>query len=527
MTIARNWWVILFLIVFALQPIVTQAASSVEQWGIFEIELKGPSDGNPFIDVTLSATFAQGDQKISTNGFYDGEGTYRVRFMPAHEGNWSYETSSNRSELNGKRGEFTVTKASAGNHGPVSVHNTYHFGYADGTPYWELGTTAYAWTHQGDALEETTLKTLAESPFNKLRMCVFPKNYNLNRNEPVYYPFTGTPPKQWDFSRFNPAFFQHLEKRISQLRDLNIQADLILFHPYDRWGFSDMGAANDDRYVRYVVARLSAYRNIWWSMANEYDFIKTKQESDWDRLFQIVQKEDPYGHLRSIHNGMMIYDHNKPWVTHASIQNGAAVEESGRAELYRDVWRKPIVYDEVKYEGDIAERWGNLSAEEMVHRFWEGLVAGTYVGHGETYLHPEDDVLWWSKGGVLRGQSVTRLAFLKKVMESGPAEGFEPIDKWQDSSAGGKAGEYYLIYLGKSAPSSWPFELRKSGGLAEGAKFNVELLDTWNMTITPVPGAFVTQKKENDNYTFVDADKKVVDLPGRPWMAIRVRRVRN
>ena len=35
-----------------------------------------------------------------------------------------------------------------------------------------------------------------------------------------------------------------------------IEADLILFHPYDRWGYSNMGAENDDRYLRYVVARL-------------------------------------------------------------------------------------------------------------------------------------------------------------------------------------------------------------------------------------------------------------------------------
>ena len=63
--------------------------------------------------------------------------------------------------------------------------------------------------------------------------------------------------------RFNPAFFAHLEKRIAQLRDLGIEADLILFHPYDadwgqpdpHWGFDRMGAENDDRYIRYVIAR--------------------------------------------------------------------------------------------------------------------------------------------------------------------------------------------------------------------------------------------------------------------------------
>jgi hypothetical protein len=517
-----------FLLLTLLAPAARAADAApatqpdVEQWGLFELTLHGPATGNPFTDVTLTAQFTSGNKTLHTTGFYDGDGAYRIRFMPPDQGRWTYTTTSNRPELDARTGALTAAKPSPANHGPVSVRNTFHFAYADGTPFWELGTTAYAWTHQGDALEETTLRTLAASPFNKIRMCIFPKSYNHNRNEPPLYPFAGEPLTQWDYTRFNPAYFQHLEKRIAQLRDLGIEADLILFHPYDRWGFANMGAANDDRYLRYVVARLGAYRNVWWSLANEYDFIRTKNDADWDRLFQIVQAEDPYHHLRSIHNGALLYDNSKPWVTHASIQNGAAVEDAGRAQLYRDVWRKPVVYDEVKYEGDLPERWGNLSPEEMVHRFWEGLVAGTYVGHGETYLHPQDDVIWWSKGGALRGQSPPRLAFLRKIMEAGPPEGFEPIDKWQDSHTAGLPTRYYLLYFGKNAPDNWPFELRKAGGVTDGMKFTVELLDTWNMTITPQPGAFTTKKK--DNYTFEDADHKSIPLPKRPWLALRILR---
>lgn len=32
----------------------------------------------------------------------------------------------------------------------MTVRHTYHFGYADGTPYCPVGTTCYAWAHQGD-----------------------------------------------------------------------------------------------------------------------------------------------------------------------------------------------------------------------------------------------------------------------------------------------------------------------------------------------------------------------------------------
>lgn len=514
-------------------------AGPVEQWGLYEVKLDGPSAGNPsgapfnpFTDVDLSADFTSGDRRLTVAGFYDGDGVYRVRFMPPAAGDWRYETRSNRPELSGKAGGFACVKPAAGpdqakaavNHGPVRVRNTFHFAYADGTPYFQVGTTCYAWTHQADALQEQTLATLKASPFNKLRLCVFPKWYDWNRVEPALYPFEGTAPNRWDFSRFNPKFFQHLEKRVGQLRDLGIEADLILFHPYDEghWGFDRMSSASDDRYLRYVVARLAAYRNVWWSMANEFDFMKEKRDSDWDRFGEIVQKADPFDHLRSIHNGTRIYDHNKPWVTHASIQNGAAVADFGRAVLYRDAYRKPVVFDEVKYEGDIEKRWGNLSAEEMVRRFWHGTIDGTYVGHGETYKHPEDDVLWWAKGGVLRGQSPSRIAFLRKVLEDGPAEGLEPVDKWQDDHIAGKQGEYYLIYFGNERPLEWVFELPKAK-LTAGMTFKVEVLDTWNMTVTPVAGVF--KVKADAPYRFRADGPGQVRLPGKPYMALRIKRV--
>ena len=477
------------------------------------------------MDVQLSATFEHGDVKHVVSGFYDGDGIYRVRFMPDTIGDWSYATRSNVPQLNGKRGQFKVTAESENNHGPVRVHNTFHFAYADGTPFKPLGTTCYAWISQDDELQEQTLQTLAESPFNKLRMCVFPKRYSWNENEPPLYAFEGTPPSEWDFSRFNPRFFQHLEKRVGQLRDLGIEADIILFHPYDEghWGFDRMPDDADDRYLRYLISRLGAYRNVWWSLANEYDFMTEKQESDWDRLIKVVDEADPYGHLTSIHNGRLLYNHTNPLLTHASIQNGSAAEDAGRAVLYRDVYRKPIVFDEIKYEGDIPLRWGNLSAEEMVHRFWECIIAGTYPGHGECYLHPSD-VLWWSKGGVLRGQSPARIAFLRDVLATSPADGLEPIDKWQHTNIVGQPGRYYLVYFGAEPLKSWTFSLPRHE-LADGMQFKVDVLDTWNMKVDPVEEPFVVRKLTD--YVFADQNGRSVSLPERPWIALRIVRVED
>jgi hypothetical protein len=258
------------------------AAITVEQWDTFEITLQGPSTGNPFVEVRFSARFTQGPTTIEVPGFYDGDGNYRVRFLAGRQGEWTYVTRSDRAALNGLEGTFTVSEPQAGNHGPVQVAHTFHFAYADGTPYRQVGTTCYAWTHQDEALQEQTLRTLERSPFNKVRFCVFPKRYAWNTNEPSRYPFEGAP-AEFDFSRFNPSFFRHFERRILDLQRLGIEADLILFHPYDRgtWRFDRMTPEEDHRYIRYAVARFAAFRNVWWSLANEYDFMREKTEEDW------------------------------------------------------------------------------------------------------------------------------------------------------------------------------------------------------------------------------------------------------
>ncbi|QJD88233.1 DUF5605 domain-containing protein [Cohnella herbarum] len=467
--------------------------------------MKGPEEGNPFMDVDFSATFKRNESSIDVPGFYDGSGIYKIRFMPSELGVWSYETNSNCSELKALTGKFECIAPSASNHGPVKVSDTYHFAYADGTPYIPFGTTCYVWTHQEDELEELTLQTLKSAPFNKMRMCVFPKRYLYNNNDPALYPFDGSKEEVWDFTRFNPDFFRHLEKRVDDLRNLGIEADIILFHPYDnaRWGFDKMGMDVNVRYLRYLTARLSAYRNVWWSMANEYDLMENLSLEDWDTILKTVAGNDPYDHLRSIHNCRQFYDHNHPLITHASVQH----HDPRYIFEWKTQYNKPIVVDECSYEGNIGLMWGNITEQEMTRRFWDGFLSGGYVGHGETYLHP-DEILWWSKGGELHGKSPDRIAFLKDIIESIPGEYRERISfppQWEYFPCLGKEGEYYLVYLGIYRPAV------KQLDLMEGKKYKIELIDTWEMTITPLEGTY--------------DHNSIVELPGKQYIALRIQNV--
>lgn len=501
--------------------------NTVEQWDIFEIALEGTQAGNPFLDVQLSAEFRCGDHVLKANGFYDGEGIYRIRLMPDTPGAWRYTTRSSQPELDGKNGEFTCVAASAGNHGPVYVHNQFHFAYADGTPYYPFGTTCYAWTHQGEALEQQTLETLKQASFNKMRMCVFPKHYPYNHNEPPLYPFERDENGTHDFTRFNPAYFQHFEKRVGQLRDMGIEADIIIWHPYDHWGYAQMDEETDYRYLRYLIARLSAYRNVWWSLANEYDFMLSyKPMERWDQFFQILLAEDPANHLRSIHQGHPedMYDHNKPGVTHVCIQhpNVRQVVE------WRSQYGKPVIDDELEYEGNIPYPWGCIPAEEEVHRFWLIVINGGYAGHGETYVHP-DDVLWWSKGGVLHGESWKRIGFLRQIIEAAPPGGLtselgadtgvfpDRLGRWLwNRFAGGFNGDYHLMYLAEYQP-------RLLNVWLDG-DYEFDLIDTWEMTITP---AVARRLQQAPGYAYPSPHGHAtyeVELPGKPRMALRIQK---
>lgn len=500
----------------------------VRKWDYFERVLSGKTEGNPYDDYGMFGTFESDNETKTVEGFYDGNGKYVIRFMPSFEGVYTYRISGSFSD-EVTEGSFEVKAPLQGVHGPVTVSDRFHFNYADSTPFYCVGTTCYAWEFQNDKLMKKTLSSLKAAGFNKLRFCIFPKHYVFNLEDPQCFPFEGTPMDRvavtpdnyysytgrtsgnnWDFTRFNPEYFKNLERCILSLCDLGIEADLIVFHPYDRWGFAQMNRSEDTRYIRYLINRFSAFRNVWWSMANEFDLLEHKTDEDWDYIGGYFAEHDPYNHLRSIHNCVRLYDHTKDWVTHVSFQRINVYKTAEAVNDLRNRYGKPVMLDEICYEGDMPYGWGNITGEEMVRRFWEGTLRGGYPGHGETYLS-KDNIIWWSHGGKLKGDSWKRVKFLMNIMNETPGHGlkYKNMD-WdcvgsvpEDDKAFEETG-YRIMYFGIMRPSYREINIR------DGFEYEAEIIDTWNMTVKKVEGVF------SGNFR--------IDLPGRQYMAIRLRK---
>jgi hypothetical protein len=102
-----------------------------------------------------------------------------------------------------------------------------------------------------------------------------------------------------------------------------------------------------------------------------------------------------------------------------------------RVGEWRKKYGKPIVVDECCYEGNLPHFWGSISGKEMTYRFWRVVTCGGYCTHGETFLDDENEVLWWAKGGILKGESPKRIAFLRELVEGLPGP-LEPVVNFMD-----------------------------------------------------------------------------------------------
>jgi Domain of unknown function (DUF5060) len=90
-----------------------QPQKQVETWDTYEVELHGPSTGNPFTEVTVSGRFHLEHRTVEVTGFYDGDGVYRIRFMPDAPGQWTWECVSSHSQLQGAKGSFSACRLRA------------------------------------------------------------------------------------------------------------------------------------------------------------------------------------------------------------------------------------------------------------------------------------------------------------------------------------------------------------------------------------------------------------------------------
>jgi hypothetical protein len=283
-----------------------------------DFRLEGPrGPQNPFL-VGLRASFEhESDARIEgVPGFYDGDGTWVVRFSPTQEGRWEGVTAADEPQLDGVAlGPVTcAANTNTAVHGRLGVDDAHsrRFAWEDGTPFVLLGFE-FDWMfayHQAQPEKcRDALAVLKERGFNYIVTNVYAHTGFSDRDSghvygpPGMYAFGGTNEKP-DHSVLNPGFFQDLDRLVAYLHEKGIVAHFMVQVQNKHVNWPARGSVQDDLYWRYVVSRYQAYGNIVWDVGKEsYNLLRETGSHDYTiSRIRLIRETDAYDHLVTVHD---------------------------------------------------------------------------------------------------------------------------------------------------------------------------------------------------------------------------------
>jgi hypothetical protein len=372
---------------------------------------------SPFTDVTVAGAFGlEGEKPLTVDGFCDSAdgSVFRIRFMPTKPGAYEY-TVTYREGAWEKTQKGTFRAADEQKKGIVRVDPEFpsHFQWERSKErYFWNGTTAYwlaGWDDENirqildrlDRLKVTRVRAALSGRVQDGRAWfenVFPTDKFSFRLEPwVAKDSANLEQPGFDVARFNVAYWQKWDRLLQEARRRDMVVSVIFYvdgaRPgVDPFGKTGLGGPEEQRYYRYAVARLGAFANVMWDVANEYRHFR---DDAWaEKMGAFVKQCDPYDHLTSTHGHGDFRFRQSPWADFAMYQcwdehGGYDFMLKNRLEQEKTGRVMPQVNEEYGYEDHYPQGWGEnrkapaRSAETRARIAWEIYLAGGYQTTGE------------------------------------------------------------------------------------------------------------------------------------------------
>ncbi len=307
---------------FAILPFLAAAAPAapapvmleVPRWERHEFMLHGRAlVENPFRDAALVGEFnAPSGRAVMVEGFYDGQDTWRLRFVPDEEGEWRYRLRGEAVELH-EEGRLRCTAPRTSGFIRIHPENPYAFAYASGAPFFPMGDTSYGFysdTSITPELRDAYLRKRRAQRFNFVRMGVVHSPTHWE-SDPAYWPWGGTSQAP-DLDRLNPRYFAGLDAVLTEMMAAGMNAELIVLNFYQP-PFTDPNVWTQERerrWLRYLLARYAGFSNVFlWTISNEYEThpngayrLDFPDDPDWVKATaRFIKEHDPYRHPVTVH----------------------------------------------------------------------------------------------------------------------------------------------------------------------------------------------------------------------------------
>jgi len=398
-----------------------QSSDSVDCYRFIEVAVNvdQPDAANPFTDAAVEGRFTPpGGQPLAVEGFCDSADgkVFRIRFMPSQPGDYAYSVMYRQGTYEARHeGRFSAQKSRYPGLLRVDREHPYHFIYEGSGEhfFWNSTTTYWLLGWQNDGIIQTSLERLAKLGVNRIRVALSGRTRDAMRwKEPDVKPsdefqfrlepWPAARPENiedpgYDVTRFNLDHFHKCERMLDHARKRGVQVSII-FHldgadkGVDPFGKERMGGPDEQRYYRYVVARLAAFPNVMWDVTNEWHLFRN--EAWVEKMGQLVKDCDPYDHLTSVHGKGVFPFRTSPWADFAMYQcwdehGGYAFMLKNRREQEKAGRPMPQVNEEYGYEDHYPYPWGEgriapaRAADNRRHLAWQMAMAGGYQTTGE------------------------------------------------------------------------------------------------------------------------------------------------
>lgn len=424
-----------------------ESIGDIELYQAQDITFIGGDHTNPYTDVTLTATFnGPGSRTITLEGFWVGDNLYKVRFAPTAVGSWYYSVQSNDPLLDGQTG--TLNCISSSSHGFVKV-NGYHYFYDDGTPFFRMGDTSWRMYRSKnadyDSLFIPFVDARASQGFNSLYGSIdHIEDPTLNEGGYLWL-------NDEDRDRLQPSFFQYVDKRVQYMLSQGIMPGIVF-----TWAqtFIDYTQDQFERFVRYCIARYSAY-NVQWIVSGEYT--EESVPSEYSYHGDVVEQYDPYEHPISIHpsggeSNSAHYAEFSGWLDYI-MQQIRLIPDSVNAKIIEDrSYNILVANDEFGYEGPTDPSspyyaYNNLTADQVRKRAWAIVLGGGYFTYGNKYTYTGKELI--IKLDELNSPGAQYMTYLSDFMNSVKYYNMEPHNEWvsEGNYCLANPDSEYVIYL--------------------------------------------------------------------------------
>ena len=328
------------LLIYPLLLVGSLHAQSTARWEVVELPFRTERTPQDSFGTTFGALFQHPDgRQMEVPGFYDGEGTYRIRFCPPDAGTWRYTTYASEPELSGRLGQLAVT-AGGDKRGPVIIDPDHpkRFRYADGSPAF-INSFELDWLFALDYENETDIprtRALVDSlqahGVNQLILNVYAYDAEWGEKDkikpehnfarPAAFPWGGSNETP-DHSRLNLTFFQRLDRVIQYLDEREMLAHLMIYVWNKQVSWPELGSPADDHYFEQVVKRYQAYPNVLWNFGKEalsYGYCDTEYVAM--RMRQLYRL-DAHRRLKTVHD-FHFFEEYPELVDYVAIQSWTA-----------------------------------------------------------------------------------------------------------------------------------------------------------------------------------------------------------